>query len=139
MKVKLTLPNAKVPFRAHPTDAGADLYSPESFKLFDRQSYLLDLGFQMELPPNTVGLVFSRSSTGNKGLNPKNCVGVIDEKYRGNLKMMVCNTSGEHCKVEAGDRIAQLVILPVLYPEFTEVDEIDLDDDRGGGHGSTGR
>lgn len=139
MKVKLTNVNAQLPKRANPTDAGADLFSPLGTTINPNQHKFIDLGIQIELPENTVGLIFARSGLGSKnGIRPRNCVGVIDQKYRGNLGIMVENSGSSPFEINVGDRIAQLVICPILTPNFEEVDELDLTDDRSGGFGSTG-
>ena len=139
MKVKLTNVNAQLPKRANPTDAGADLSSPLGTTINPNQHKFIDLGIQIELPENTVGLIFARSGLGSKnGIRPRNCVGVIDQKYRGNLGIMVENSGSSPFEINVGDRIAQLVICPILTPNFEEVDELDLTDDRSGGFGSTG-
>ena len=139
MKVKLTHPFAKAPFRANPTDAGADLFSPMNC-IVPRNDYLfMDFGVQIELPKNTVGLIFARSGIGTKqGIVPRNCVGVIDEKYRGNLGMMIKNDGDKDFQIYTHDRIAQLVVVPVEYVGFEVVDELDMNDDRKGGFGHTG-
>lgn len=139
MNVKLTNPNAKLPYRSNPTDAGADLFSPIGTIINPNQHKFIDLGIQIELPKNTVGFIFARSGLGSKqGIRPRNCVGVIDEKYRANLGIMVENSSPTPFEINIGDRIAQLVICPVLTPSFVEVDDLDLTGDRLGGFGSTG-
>ena len=139
MNVKLVNINAQLPKRANPTDAGADLFSPIGTIINPNQNKFIDLGIQIELPKDSVGFIFARSGLGSKnGIRPRNCVGVIDEKYRGNLGMMVENSSPSPFEINIGDRIAQLVICPILTPNFEEVDELDLTDDRSGGFGSTG-
>lgn len=139
MNVKLVNINAQLPKRANPTDAGADLFSPIGTIIDPNQNKFIDLGIQIELPKDSVGFIFARSGLGSKnGIRPRNCVGVIDEKYRGNLGMMVENSSQSPFEINIGDRIAQLVICPVLTPSFIEVDDLDLTGDRLGGFGSTG-
>ena len=140
VKIKLVGNDAKLPKRMSPTDAGMDLFSPEDIELNQYETHMLDFGFQMELPKGTVGLLFARSGIGSKsGIVPRNCVGVIDEKYRGNVKMMVKNDSTNFFKIRKGDRIAQMVILPVYTPTILQADELDCEGDRGGGFNSTGR
>jgi dUTP pyrophosphatase len=140
MKVKLTLPNAKAPERQNPTDAGADLFSPIHTIIEPMGNFFIDFGVQIELPKGTSGLIFARSGLGSKhGIRPRNGVGLIDEKYRGNLGMMVENHSDEPFEINVGDRIAQLGIYPTLTPPIEVVDELDMTDDRNGGFGSTGK
>ena len=138
MKVKLTLPNAKVPQRAHSTDAGADLFATEDVRICQNEGYFMDLGVAIELPPNTVGLIFAKSGLGSQGVRPMNAVGVIDEPYRGSIKMMIENASEDWVNIKQGQKIAQLVVVPVHYPTFEVVDQLN-DTERGdGGFGSTG-
>ena len=139
MKVQLNHANAKVPNRANPNDAGADLFSPIYEKIPMGESRFIDFGVAIELPENSVGLLFPRSSLGGKGIRLRNAVGVIDEKYRGNIGMMVENVTGEDYEIRIGDRIAQLVIVPILTPTFEIADELCMEDDRQGGFGSSGR
>lgn len=140
MKVKLTLPDAKAPERANPADAGADLFSPITVSIAPKVNQFIDFGVAIELPEGSVGLIFARSGLGSKyGIVPRNAVGVIDEKYRGNLGMMVKNDSNDLYTIKAGDRIAQLVVVPVLTPEIEVVDELNMEGDREGGFGSTGK
>lgn len=139
MKIKLTNVNARVPLRKHPTDAGADLFSPQYLSILPHMKGFIDFGIAIELPKGTMGLIFARSGLGGEGLRPKNCVGVIDENYRGNLGMMVENASPKVKVIDLHDRIAQLVIVPILTPEFEVVSHLD-DTDRGvGGFGHTGK
>lgn len=140
IKIKLVGENAKAPVRANPTDAGADLFSTKCFTLYPMAHEFVDFGFQMEIPDGFCGLIFPRSGLGSKyGIRPRNCVGVIDSKYRGNVGMMVENHSNETFKCNVGDRIAQLVIVPISLSNFQTVSELETDGDRGGGFGSTGK
>jgi dUTP pyrophosphatase len=139
MKIKLTLPNAKVPKRSHPTDAGADLFSPVNVIVEPMGHIFIDLGVQIELPQFTTGLIFARSGLGSKhGIRPRNCVGVIDEKYRDNLGIMLENNNTKAFEIKVGDRIAQLVIMPIIIPKMEVVKELDMINNRAGGFGSTG-
>jgi dUTP pyrophosphatase len=139
MKVKLTHPNAKLPFRANPTDAGADLFATETVTIKPHSNYFMDLGIQTEIPVGFAGFIFARSGLGSKfGIRPRNCVGVIDCKYRNNIGIMIENHSDVEYMIIAGDRIAQFVILPIGLCDFEEVNELDMSDDRSGGFGSTG-
>lgn len=137
MRIKKTHENAKLPWRAHPTDAGADLFSPEEVTIPAHESRFVDLGIQMELPKGTTGLIFARSGLGGKGIRPRNCAGVVDEKYRGNVGIMMENHSDKEYTINVYDRIAQLVIVPVLTVYFDWAEELDMEGDRQGGFGST--
>lgn len=137
MKVKL-LPGATIPYRAHLTDAGMDLYSRETKGILPGGSATFDTGVCIELPPNTFGKVESRS-----GLNVKrgvvSCGGVIDQGYTGSIVVKLYNLSDEVYVVDKGERIAQLIILPYLAPDLEIVDELN-DTDRGtSGFGSSGK
>lgn len=135
MKVKLDR-FALMPERAHPTDAGLDLRSPCDVTVHAGGSAVIDTGVHMELPHGTVGLLKSRS-----GLNVRHGIlseGVIDEGYTGSIRVKLYNHSGEDYEVRRGDKITQLVILPVVIPELEAVDEL-CETERGdGGFGSTG-
>ena len=138
MKVK-TEKWGYAPIRNNPNDAGADLISPITLNLSPQSSEFIDFGVSIQLPKDTVGLVFARSGLGGKGVRPRNCVGVIDEKYYDNIGIMLENVSTQQVRIDAGDRIAQLVVVPVIYENIELVDEFEKDGDRGGGFGSTGK
>lgn len=140
IKIKLTNENAQLPTRANPTDAGADLHSPSCINIIPKHDRFIDLGIQLEIPDGYCGLIFARSGIGSRqGIRPKNCVGVIDSKYRGNIGVMVENAGELPFLINVGDRIAQLVIVPVVTPQFILSDTLDEVNDRGGGFGHTGK
>lgn len=131
--------NVETPTRAHDTDAGLDLYVPEGQTCLVRRGavYTIDLGVRVAIPDGYYGQLTLRSSVGKKGLAIPNGVGVIDSGYRGDLKLLV-SALAEPVLVAAGERICQLIILP-LTPVDTEIGVVDTDTDRGqGGVGSTG-
>lgn len=136
MKIKLDK-GAYKPTRAHKTDAGLDIYAMQTQIVPAKESAIFDTGVHIELPPNTVGMLKSKS-----GLNVKHGItseGVIDVGYTGSIVVKLYNNSGYDYTVNAGDKISQLVILPILAPELEEVETLG-DTDRGtGGFGSTGR
>ena len=130
-------PGAQLPKRAHPTDAGADLFSYEDHEIYPEEQKLVDTGIAIKIPEGYAGFIFNRSSQGKKGITIPHSVGVIDSDYRGNLKVLLKNIGEDPYKISAGDRIAQLVIMPVLLPEFKDIWN---DTQRGtGGFGSTGQ
>lgn len=97
-------------------------------------------GLAAEIPLGYAGMVFCRSGLGVKhGVTLPNCVGVIDSDYRGELVVPLRNFGEEVYTIQPGERIAQLVIMPVLLPEIVEVDELSQTDRGQGGFGSTGR
>lgn len=125
------------PSRAHDTDAGIDLPCMEGFVVPGKDSRLVDTGISVQLPHNTKGVLMSRS-----GLNCEQCItttGLIDEGYTGSIKVRVYNHGKFPKAFKAGDRITQLVVSPVYYPVFQEVDELDESERGDSGLGSTGR
>jgi len=128
---------AFLPKRANPTDAGADLMSTEDCEIYPNEQKMIDTGVAVKIPEGYAGFVFNRSSQGKKGITIPHSVGVIDSDYRGNIKIILKNTSEDRYEIKVGDRIAQLVILPVLLPAFVDAWN---DTERGtGGFGSTGK
>lgn len=131
--------NVPDPARAHDTDAGLDLYTPEGQGCLVRPGavYTIDLGIRVAIPDSYYGQLTLRSSAGKKGLTIPNGVGIIDSGYRGNLKLLV-TALAEPVLVAAGERICQLTVLPLPAVEY-EPGLVDADTDRGdGGFGSTG-
>lgn len=136
MKIKLD-DGAFVPTRAHEHDGGMDLYAMEDQIVPAKESAIFDTGVHVQLPSGTAGLLVSKS-----GLNVKHGLtseGLIDEGYIGSIVVKLYNNSGVDYRVHRGDKISQLVILPVITPEVELVDELE-DTERGtGGFGSTGK
>lgn len=136
MKVKKLSPLAKLPQRAHPTDSGADLFALERTVLPARAITKVHTGIAVELPENTSGIIWGKSSVESKGI--KAMAGLVDAPYRGELIVCMYNLNEQDFVFEAGQKMAQLVVLPTLYPAFEEVSEL-TDTSRGeGGFGSTG-
>lgn len=144
IKIKKVNSNAKLPYRATEGSAGADLFAcleEESVILKPNERMLIPTGIAISLSDRNYGaFIFPRSSLSSKfGISLANCVGVVDSDYRGEIKVPLINHSDEPFTVNNGDRIAQLVIMPVVIPEFIEVEQLD-DTERGeGGFGSTGK
>ena len=141
-KVPLTLPvqldeGAYMPERAHELDAGLDLKTPKDFEIDYFSHITIDTGIHIQLPKGTVGMIKSRSSL-NVVCNIT-CEGVIDAGYTGSIKIKLYNNCGIGFKAKAGDKIAQLVILPVLYLTPVQVDKIEGGERGNNGFGSTGR
>lgn len=140
--VKVTIQktmNVESPTRAHNSDAGLDLYVPEGQACLVRPGavYTIDLGIRVAIPDGYYGQLALRSSAGKKGLTIPNGVGIIDSGYRGSLKILV-SALAEPVMVATGERVCQLVILP-LAPVDAEDGVVDTDTARGqGGFGSTG-
>ena len=135
-------PGAQLPKRAHPTDAGADLFAwfegnTQEIEIYPNEQKLIDTGIGVKIPQGFAGFVYNRSSQGKKGITIPHSVGVIDTDYRGTIKVLLKNISDDVFKITSGDRIAQLVIQPVKIVDFKDIWN---DTDRGtGGFGSTGQ
>lgn len=130
-------PAAVLPTRAHPDDAGLDLYGLEDATVAPGEGRVLRTGAAVAVPPGHVGLVCDRSSMAKRGL--KTAGGVIDAGYRGEVGVVVWNLSREAQSVKKGERIAQMLVIPIATP--APIDSADLGATaRGeGGFGSTGR
>lgn len=160
LRVKLS-DGAPLPRHAKPGDAGLDLTTRETVTLAPGETKMVGTGVSVEVPEGYVGLVFPRSGLGSRGVNLSNCVGVIDSGYRGEIKAPLHNNHPTHVPVESameggcfasywainpdgditvekGERVCQLVVVPVVQVECVQVDELS-DSERGsGGFGSTG-
>ena len=136
MKIKLE-PGAYVPERAHKTDAGMDIKAMLGQRIMPHSSVVFHTGVHVELPPNRAGLLVSKS-----GLNINKKIvttGLIDEGYDGEIVIRMFNHGEESYLVTAGDKISQLVVVPVEYEEIEIVDEIKSGDRGSAGFGSSGR
>ena len=135
MRIKLDK-DAILPTRAHKTDAGLDLYARETQIVPAKESAKFDTGVHIELPYGTVGMLKSKSGLNtNHGLQSE---GVIDEGYTGSIVVKLYNHGGFDYTVNAGDKISQLVILPVIIPAIEVVDELKESERGANGFGSTG-
>lgn len=165
LKVKRLDTRAVIPTRSHLTDAGLDLYALENAELprcsftswrgylWDALNYLFRLvtktqaenqvvairsGISIELPPNTMGFIHNRSSMGKRGIMVFG--GIVDEGYTGEIMLTLANVAGQSTEyIKAGDRVAQLIIVPILTLDVIEV--IDLGERPRGnkGFGSSGK
>lgn len=136
MKIMLD-EGAKMPTRAHPWDAGLDLYAREGKYIPAECGVEFDTGVHLDIPKGFVGLVKSRS-----GLMMKNSIitdGTIDAGYTGSIRVKLFNLGCSAYRVEAGDKIAQLVIIPIAAPPLEIVDSLGRTDRGCSGFGSTGR
>ena len=141
LKIKKLLPEAKLPAYGSANAAGADLYalSEHAIRIGANETAIVHTGLAAEIPEGYVGLIFARSGLATKkGLAPTNKVGVIDSDYRGEIRVALHNHSKYMQSIEPYERVAQLVIMPFVYAELIETDELS-DTERGeGGFGSTG-
>ena len=150
--MKIVLDDGAKVSRAHEFDAGLDLYAPKltsvqgckysapingyGYGMVIMGQKVIDTGVHVEIPEGYVGFIKSRSSLLAAGLLTD---GTIDAHYTGSIKVKLFNTSPKGYKINAGDKIAQLVIVPCLLPELEFVDRLEETDRGDGGFGSTGK
>lgn len=136
MKVMLDA-GAYMPVSTHKDDAGLDLRSPDTFIVKAGKSLKIDSGVHVEIPAGYAGFLKAKS-----GLNVKygiTCTGVIDAGYTGSIVVKLYNNGSDDVLFERGDKLTQLVILPIVCPDLVQVDSLE-DMERGdAGFGSTGR
>jgi dUTP pyrophosphatase len=141
LSVSKVVEGATLPSRAHEGDAGLDLYACEAAHLGPGERWSVGTGIAVEIPAGHAGMVLPRSGIAREhGITLVNSPGLIDSGYRGEVRVLLLNTDpAEIFRVEAGDRIAQLVLAPIAAAEPVEVAELS-DSARGdGGFGSSGR
>lgn len=130
-------PNGKMPTRAHEHDAGLDLYAAETAYIAPHSWVAVSTGVHAEIPRGFVGLLTSKSGLMAKhGLT---CRGTIDAGYTGTIKAVIFNHSERVYKVTQGDKVTQMVIMPIITPELELVEELERTERGSGGFGSTGR
>lgn len=140
--VKKLFSNAIIPTYGSPFAAGADLYAclESPVTIAPGETAWISTGLSLEIPEGYAGLIYARSSMGAKrGLAPANKVGVIDSDYRGEVRVVLLNHGCESQTINHGERIAQLVITPVLTPGFVEQEDLSQTERGTGGFGSTGK
>lgn len=138
--VKRLDPQLPLPAYAHPGDAGLDLYAAQDATLGPGQRGLVGTGVAVAIPEGYVGLTTPRSGLAVRhGLSMVNAPGVIDSGYRGEIKLILVNLDPrEPIAIGRGDRVAQLLIVPLAATELMEVDELPFSTRGEGGFGSTG-
>ena len=135
MKIKVD-PGAHIPTRAHPNDAGLDLYATKSGWIFPKSRKVFGTGCHIAIPEGHVGLLTSKSGWMVNGVTSR---GTIDSGYIGEIKAVLFNHSWCFKRVKKGQKITQLVVMPIVTPVLDFVDSLE-DTDRGaGGFGSTGK
>lgn len=133
-------PELPTPQRAHPGDAGIDLYARHPAVLEPGERAVIDSGVAVAIPEGHAGLVVPRSGLAARhGMSVVNGPGLIDAGYRGEVKVIVINHGIERMTIGRGDRIAQLVVVPVALPDVVEVDQLAETARGSGGLGSSGR
>ena len=141
LNIKKLNENAIIPTKGSDFAAGLDLYAniEESIVIQPKEMVKISSGVAIALPENTFGGIFARSGLSTKkGLRPANCVGVIDEDYRGPVIVPLYNDSEDPAIIEPNERIAQLIVLPYLNCTIQETDELSETNRAEGGFGSTG-
>ena len=139
VKFKKLVPEAVIPTKAHPTDAGFDLVATSVSEDLKRGIVSYGTGIAVEIPENHVGYIFPRSSVYKHQVSLANCVGVIDSGFRNEILLKFRIVQPHISRYSVGDKVAQLIIQPYPEIQFEEVDELS-DSDRGMGcFGSSGR
>jgi dUTP pyrophosphatase len=140
LRVRRLAPDALLPSRAHPGDAGLDLHALHDVMLAPGERAAVRTGLAVEIPDGQAGLVLPRSGLAMRhGISLVNAPGLIDSGYRGELQVLLLNTDPQTTvRLAAGDRIAQLVLVEVALAEVTEVAELAASSRGEGGFGSSG-
>ena len=136
--MKIVLDSGAVaPTRAHDTDAGLDLYSMEDVTLIAGRSAIIHTGVHIQLPHGYGGLLVSKS--GLNVLHDITSTGLIDEGYTGEIVVKLYNHGSENYNIKKGDKITQLVLIPVAYEDVEIVDSLDSSERGSNGFGSSGK
>ena len=137
LEVKRLSTDATLPTRAYPDDAGLDIYGLEDALIAPSEGKMVSTGVALAIPAGHVGMVCDRSSMAKKGI--KTAGGIIDAGYRGELKIVLWNLSKDQIRITRGERIAQLLVLPIQTPAVREVSELSVATRGDKGFGSSGR
>lgn len=140
MIVDLTVENTNLaPYKKHKTDAGFDLRSNEEyFDIYPGEHKQIGTGIRIAIPEGYCGMIVPRSGLGSMGFALRNTVGIIDSDYRGEIIIMATNIGKTPIKINKYDRIAQLLIVPVLLPTLNIVNTLNETERNEGGFGHTG-
>ena len=140
IKLKKLDERAIIPTRGTSASAGMDLYALDAVTVEVGETVLVHTGIALAIPEGYAGFIYARSGIATKrGLAPANKVGVIDADYRGEIMVALHNHSAVSQSVDAGERVAQLVVAPFLPVELVLADALDETERAEGGFGSTGR
>jgi dUTP pyrophosphatase len=140
LEVQLLHPDAQPPARTRPGDAGYDLRCVEAFSLAPGERRVVPTGVAIALPDGVAGLVVPRSGLAARhGLSVVNGPGLIDPTYRGEVRVVLVNLGNEPYEGEAGDRVAQLLLVPYVAPATHVVDALPPSERGADGFGSSGR
>lgn len=140
LPVRILRPGGRLPVRAHRGDAGLDIVAAESASIVAGGREAVPTAIAVAIPHGHAGLVVPRSGLARRhGVTVANAPGLIDAGYRGELLVVLVNLGDAAYRIEPGDRIAQLVVVPLALPDPVEFEELPPSDGRGeGGFGSTG-
>lgn len=139
LKFKKLSDNARIPTKAHDTDACYDVYSPVDIVLPPKVVTKFDLDFAVACPDGFKLCFYSRSGLASKGIILTNSVGIVDQDYRGCCATALYNSRNKEYKISKGDRILQCALERVIPFEIIEVDELDETERGTGGFGSSGK
>ena len=140
VKLKKLDDRAKIPTRGSDLAAGMDLYALDAVEIAAGETVLVHTGIALAIPAGYAGFIYARSGLATKrSLAPANKVGVVDADYRGEIMVALHNHGAVSQTVDAGERVAQMVIAPFLSVEFAETDTLDDTARADGGFGSTGK
>ena len=140
IKLKKLDDRAIIPTRGTSASAGMDLYALDGVTVGTGETVLVHTGIALAIPEGYAGFIYARSGIATKrGLAPANKVGVIDADYRGEIMVALHNHSDAEQSVDAGERVAQLVVAPFLSVELVVTDALDETERADGGFGSTGK
>ena len=137
LKIKKIRDDAKIPTRAHHDDAGIDLYACGEYAVAPGATAMIPIGVAIEIEFGSVGLIWDKSSIGSKSL--KTLGGVIDAGYRGEFHVGLMNLSDKAYTFEKGDKIIQMLIMPVAHMNITEATELSESVRGTGAFGSSGK
>lgn len=126
---------ANIPTRAHKNDAGLDLYATKSGWIFPKCRKAFDTGFHIAIPEGYVGMLTSKSGMMTKGITSR---GTIDSGYTGSIKAVLFNHSWRFVHIKRGQKVSQLVLMPIITPDLEYVSNLENTDRADGGFGSTG-
>jgi dUTP pyrophosphatase len=128
------------PGHAHPGDGGVDLYARRDVRLEPEAWTMVPTGIAVAIPDGFAGLVVPRSGlAARRGVGVVNGPGLVDAGFRGEIQVILINHGAEPLELQRGERVAQLVVVPVVAQQFVEVDELPPSTRGEGGFGSTGR
>ena len=140
VKIKPLYENTIIPTKADKGSAGFDLYAQICVWIEPHKTEKVSVGFAMELPDGTFGAIYARSGLATKkGLRPANAVGIVDSSYRGEVFVALHNDTDEWQEINAGDRIAQLIVTEYPQVDFDIIDELSETERGEGGFGHSGR